>query len=374
MNLHVPEYYEHFCCTASACPDNCCIGWEIDIDPDSDQRYGQVSGTFGQRLHASIQREGETPCFRLAGERCAMLNDQNLCEIILHLGEEALCQICRDHPRFTETFGALRETGMGLCCPEAGRLLFSDPEPVRFLWKETLEEAQLDECEPERLQALLVAREGLLEVVQDRTLPLTERLCIVLKAAEREQTALEEAHWVTVAAAPNGGPEVAELTHSQVVRRMAEWLEELTALEPINEVWTAVLEAARRLLAQPEEIVWERWQQFCLAMEERVYEYEHLVVYILFRYFLKAVYTGDCLTPVQLAVVSCLLVGVLDLTRFEAQGTFTLADRIEIAGLYSKQMEYSEENLAALEELLIFDDRFSCRSMEAVLVTMGKRN
>ena len=68
MRLCVPEYYEHFQCSASACQDNCCIGWEIDIDPESDRQYRQVGGAFGARLQASIRREGDTPCFRLAAE------------------------------------------------------------------------------------------------------------------------------------------------------------------------------------------------------------------------------------------------------------------------------------------------------------------
>lgn len=50
MRLCVPEYYEHFQCSASACQDNCCIGWEIDIDPESDRQYRQVGGAFGARL------------------------------------------------------------------------------------------------------------------------------------------------------------------------------------------------------------------------------------------------------------------------------------------------------------------------------------
>ena len=65
--------------------------------------------------------------------------------------------------------------------------------------------------------------------------------------------------------------------------------------------------------------------RFRRAVSDRWYEYEHLLVYFLFRYFLKSVYTGDCLTPVQLAVVSSLIVGAMDLTRFEACLLYTSA-------------------------------------------------
>lgn len=372
MKLRVPEYYERFHCIASACPDNCCIGWEIDIDADSDRRYRQVEGVFGLRLRDSIQRDGETACFRLEGERCALLNDQNLCEIILHLGEGALCQICRDHPRFTETFGDLRETGVGLCCPEAGRLLFSDPEPVRFCLEEIAEEAMEDECSPERLQMLLSARETLLKVVQNRTLPLTERLCLALKLAQRAQSALEEENWAGLLAALKVRPTPEVQSTGAAARQVEQWLAELSDLEPISSAWTAAVERTRNLLTGPEDMLREVWRQFRRAVGSRMYEYEHLAVYVLFRYFLKAVYTGDCLTPVQLTAVSCLIVGALDLARFAEQTAFTLTDRIEIAGLYSKQMEYSEENLAALEDRLIFDDRFSCRKIEEILAAAGK--
>ena len=372
MKLRVPEYYERFHCIASACPDNCCIGWEIDIDEISAQRYQQVGGAFGEQLRESIQRDGETACFRLKGERCALLNDQNLCEIILYLGEDALCQICRDHPRFTETFGELRETGVGLCCPEAGRLLFSDPEPVQFCLKETPEPAVAEECDPERLQMLLSVRDRLLEVIQDRTRPLTERLCLALEMAQTAQMALEEGDWTGLQTALNGQTAPVVPPSAEAGRQVEQWLAALTDLEPISPAWTAAVERTRKLLAEPEDRLRKVWRKFCQVVDGRIYEYEHLVVYVLFRYFLKAVYTGDCLTPVQLAAVSCLLVGALDLTWFAEQTAFTLADQIELAGLYSKQMEYSEENLAALEERLIFDEQFSCRKIEEILAAVRK--
>lgn len=86
MKLYQPTCWKSFQCTASQCSDNCCIGWEIDIDPDSYARYQALPGDFGQRVRASIQ-PGETPCFRMNGERCAMLNGENLCEIYRRLGK-----------------------------------------------------------------------------------------------------------------------------------------------------------------------------------------------------------------------------------------------------------------------------------------------
>ena len=351
MLLRVPEYYHQFQCIASACPDNCCIGWEIDIDQESAARYRETEVPFGDRLRAAIRREGETACFRLNGERCAMLNGDNLCEIILNLGEDALCQICRDHPRFTDTFGSLRETGVGLCCPEAARLLLSRQESLTFSVVETPETGEESECDPEVLSELLKARETLFRIVQDRTIPLTLRMDQALTyAAQLQGETFSEI------------PEPSEAT--ETVRM---WLSALAELERINELWTERLEAARILFNRSERDLKHLTRSFFAAAEGWAQEFEHLMMYFLFRYFLKAVYTGDCLTPVQLAVVSCLLIGVLELTGFAEQGSLSPEERAAAARLYSKQMEYSEENRETLEEWLIFDERFSVDRLRRIL-------
>lgn len=37
---------------------------------------------------------------------CHFLNKAGLCRLVLELGEDALCDICREHPRFTNTHAA----------------------------------------------------------------------------------------------------------------------------------------------------------------------------------------------------------------------------------------------------------------------------
>ena len=49
-----PSYYKNFRCIGSACTDNCCIGWEIEVDADTLAYYQTVPGAFGKKLRASI--------------------------------------------------------------------------------------------------------------------------------------------------------------------------------------------------------------------------------------------------------------------------------------------------------------------------------
>ena len=133
MNVYVPEYYSRFRCIASKCRNTCCAGWEIDIDPESLSRYQRMTGEFGSRVKRSISLDG-TPHFILSDhERCPLLNQNNLCDLILNEGEDALCQICRDHPRFRNYFSSRMEMGLGLVCGEAARLILSWPTPLRLI-------------------------------------------------------------------------------------------------------------------------------------------------------------------------------------------------------------------------------------------------
>lgn len=133
MNIYVPEYYPHFRCVASKCGHTCCAGWEIDIDAESLARYDRLPGDFGVRVRRCIDRT-DAPHFMLTeAERCPLLTDDNLCALILHEGEGALCQICRDHPRFRNFFSGRVEMGLGLVCEEAARLILSWPRPLRLI-------------------------------------------------------------------------------------------------------------------------------------------------------------------------------------------------------------------------------------------------
>ena len=108
-----PAYYGAFRCTAGACRHNCCIGWEIDIDEASAARYTALPGEMGEQVRAAME-PGEPPHFRLDGAgRCAMLREDNLCEIQRALGESALCSICRDHPRYVCFCPGGRRLGWG---------------------------------------------------------------------------------------------------------------------------------------------------------------------------------------------------------------------------------------------------------------------
>jgi len=108
MKQYIPSYYRNFQCIAQKCKDNCCIGWDIMIDQQSYEQYQKVVTPFKKRLNEGIIQEEEPKFYMNEDGRCAFLNENNLCDIYIQLGEEALCDICTEHPRFHNAYCAVR--------------------------------------------------------------------------------------------------------------------------------------------------------------------------------------------------------------------------------------------------------------------------
>ncbi len=125
MKLFAPAYYKDFRCIASRCLHSCCVGWEIDVDEETMQKYTALAGEYADEIRGSIDPEGG-PHFRLdERDRCPHLDQDGLCRIITALGDGCLCEICREHPRFYHDTAKGKEVGLGLSCEEACRLILS---------------------------------------------------------------------------------------------------------------------------------------------------------------------------------------------------------------------------------------------------------
>ena len=130
MKLYAPRYYKKFKCIADKCEHSCCIGWEIDIDEKTLEKYDSLNGGYGKCIKASISKE-DTAHFKLLGERCPHLDESGLCKIITNLGEGYLCDICREHPRFYN-FTSIAEVGIGMSCREAAEIILSSTDYACF--------------------------------------------------------------------------------------------------------------------------------------------------------------------------------------------------------------------------------------------------
>lgn len=332
MIFRTPVYYQDFQCIADRCQDNCCIGWEIDIDAETAEQYRSIAGEFGDRLRRNI-RFGEPSCFILGREeRCPFLNDRNLCDIITTLGEPALCQICTDHPRYYEWFGGVKEGGIGMCCEEAARIILSQERPFSVTETEIPDE----DCAPydeELYEVLVQLRENMFAVLHDGSLPLGKRLGAVLDLAFAQQVCTD-----------NGGGLAEECPQLQPENGdMGAILQFLQTLEPISEAWHPTLAKAQKHLPE----IAANLPAF-LEENPRVPQYlRNIAVYFLWRYLLKGAFDGEFLSRAVLAVMSTCVIALLWAAEWQG-GELPAEQCAEIAKNYSKEIEYSEENLNAV--------------------------
>lgn len=364
MRLTVPDYYDRFRCIASRCTDNCCIGWEIGIDPAALADYQSQPGAFGDRLRAAI-RPGDPPFFALTKSgRCPFLNEENLCDIYRQLGESHLCAICDQHPRFHNWFGAEKESGLGLSCEEAARLiLFS--APARLLCRETPEDPDPDtELAPELLAGLRAVREAAFSILAEPSLPLAHRLALLAALgqdlqhwmdATPQQAAAEgctEAQLVADAALAlaefygdqTGWPGLTDqlteaISEADLSEFLVPLLELMESLPPNHAHWPDRLAALRKALphrlARP---LWESPEQ-----EQAAANAAH---YMLYRYFLPAARQRDALCGPLHAIAAALLIPLLA----GEDAAEPRAALISAAKDYSREIEYAPDNLRAVDE------------------------
>ncbi len=220
MKLYAPEYYKDFACTADRCRHSCCIGWEIDVDGDTLSKYESLTGEYAAKIRESIDF-ADVPHFRLGeGDRCPHLDENGLCRIILTCGEGALCEICREHPRFYNDTPNGKEVGLGMSCEEACRLILTSDGYGRMIGSGETDGECPNGFDPVPLRAELY------EILSDRAMPYPERL-----------SKISAAHGVSLSD-----------------RTDAEWQEVLASLEYLAEGDRALFRAFSSDPATPKEI------------------------------------------------------------------------------------------------------------------------
>lgn len=292
MKRYAPGYYKRFRCIADRCEHSCCVGWEIDVDSATLERYQRLCGGYGDAIRESISME-ETPHFRLgAGDRCPHLDERGLCRIILNVGEGFLCDICREHPRFYN-FTSVAEVGVGMSCPEAARLILSSPDYAK------MEQVGEVDALPDGIAFDgRQARGEIYAILQDTTRDYADRLEALYRA------------------------------YAMDVGEDGDWLEILDSLEYLNP-------DHRKMLMQYSSA---RRPAGCDEVLER------FLAYFIYRHCTEAVDAEDFGTRLAF----CLFCERLFASLICSEGAKSLGELASIASMISEEIEYSDENTMAL--------------------------
>ena len=350
MKQYRPKYYNKFKCIASECKDNCCIGWEIDIDEKSLNFYKNTSGEIGKKLSKEIEQGETCSHFRLNGERCPFLNEKNLCEIYISLGEKALCEICTEHPRYHEWYGDWKESGIGLSCEAAAKIILTEETPTEFEIVE-IEENSDEEIDEFKFNKIFFARETALKLLENKEFSLNQKLKLLLCFGEELQENLDFKDWEnfeTVAKEYRETEILKNIKFSQENENsdFKNFFKFLNELEAIDESWKTSLKNIE-----------ENFEEIINSLEEIKNEFKNLekvfekiAGYFIYRYFCKTYFDKDLLSKIMLSIFSCIFISLLNGEKYIKNKKFGIEEQIETAKLYSKQIEYCEENLNKLCE------------------------
>ena len=418
MLLRTPDFYDHFLCIGDSCKDCCCIGWELDIDDDTFEYYKSVPGPFGDRLRGCMSAarkvspdapgddslfgdDGGSTMYRLKIDgRCPFLNSKNLCDIVLNLGPEALCQICSEYPRYSFEFDGAVEKSLTISCEEAGRLMFLSDVPIGFVETEAggwmpSDGPEADAYSPENdpdeeiFRTISLIRSASIRILENRRIDLADRIGHFLALCTEAQRALDladsdpdllrirlpelvrlytgsEHPEITPeardAAAEGSGPcldaeeilpfpEDSELLDA--VRRgrfdyLKKRMDILSGMEILTDRWIQEISELDKVFISEDsyESILSAWLS---SPDCRIPAYEHLLVYFVFRYFPLAAYDGSIIDKARFAVFGMLVIRDLDAARFMRNGArFDLNDRIRNAKICSKEVEHSDYNIEYL--------------------------
>ena len=287
-----PDYYDDFKCIAGECQHNCCIGWEIDIDDDTLFKYNNATGCLKSKLQQSIIVDPYAHFALTEDERCPFLNSDNLCELILYGGEDMLCQICRDHPRFYNEVYGIIEKGIGLCCEVAARIILTKIDPTTLVADE---EKTLQNDFYER-------RNEIFAILQDRERPLNDRINSILDWAGISLK-VDDVDWIGV--------------YKNLERLDTAWDEYLDGIIKIN------TDIKRELEIPSEQLIW----------------------YFIYRHLSGAIDDFMFCERIQFAILSCYVINSVNKTG-------TINEMQQVARMYSSEIEYSDENVEILLEKL----------------------
>lgn len=375
MIFRAPLYYKKFHCIADKCKDSCCsAGWEIDIDAETAELYKNVTGPFGEMLHENISKT--SPCHFVLDNHhnCPFLNNKKLCDIYINLGEEHLCQICKDHPRYYEWFDEIgvKEAGIGLCCEEAARIILSDENEFEFYEERLIENKSVNNSYNNEVFLNSNSNTDETDITNNYNYNSNIELYNYLFSARNKIFAYLDSPEVSIVSKLRNILWYGQTLQQDIDFDLLDNEDIIDVSSNTNSSITSIIDYIATL--EPNDSKWPTYLKDCILLENefnknlQAFESAHpeiekylknVSAYFIWRYFLKAVFDEDVISKVKFMYVSVLVLRYLFFCKWYETSELSLEDCIEIVKKYSEEVEYCEDNL-----IKFADDSYKAEILE----------
>lgn len=188
-----PKYYSKFQCDPTKCHDTCCERWKIFVDKCTYKKYIKSENTpikeivnTGLSINETSTNDDDFAIINLNSEMvCPFLNQNNLCEVFINMGESSLSKTCKTYPRINILVNDVIERGLEMSCSVATELALLNENGIEF--EKVMDNVNLNDIyvvsptfeDLKQLEIVKEIRTTVIDFLQTRTIELSERVAIV---------------------------------------------------------------------------------------------------------------------------------------------------------------------------------------------------
>lgn len=366
-------YYDDFKCIGGQCIDNCCgNNWRIDIDEKTFKKYKKLKGEWGKKINNNISRKRSNPNYlqygkiNLKNNKCSLLSENGLCTIHGSLGEDYLCNTCKKYPREIRKYGEIYERNLSISCPEVSRYIIKSKDNFSFnLEGEKLSELDKDYIVDgkynEKLYNILWNTRSLaMEIIQFKEIEIWKRISFFKMLTDKVQNIINEKQYDNYEAVLNGFRN--EITNINVINS-------LDKIYIIPEVKVKFIQSALQVRANKginnenfnnlikeyndlfdknidfkrnvENII-KTEEEFNIYLKEQENIIENLLIYLIYKYFMNALYTKNLSAEVNNIILYYVMIKMLLLARYNKNDKkLNEDDFVEVFYLFSRNVEHN---------------------------------
>lgn len=380
MKVLKPFYYDDFKCIAGDCIDNCCHAeWEISIDKKTYKKYRKLKGQWGNKINNNIGRIRSNISdlrygkIKLKDKGCSLLDEKGLCTIHANLGAGYLCNTCKVYPREITKLGEIYERNLFMSCPEVARYFVRHKENFYFnMSEEELSDLDkdyiIDKSYDEKLYNLIWDSRSLaMEIIQFKEIEIWKRIIFLKILTDKVQKLIDEENYenyekvlksfrdeITKIDVINSLDKITLVSNVKInfIKAVVD-VSEKVAINKIK--YINLLEEYKKLFKSDNEnnfnnIIKEE-DKFNKYLKEKENIIENLLIYLIYKHFMNALYTKDLNEEINNIIISYAMIKMLLLGRwYKNNKSLSEEDFVEVFYIFSRVIEHNKMFLNKIYE------------------------
>ena len=382
MKILKPFYYDDFKCIAGDCIDNCChVEWEISIDKKTYKKYRKLKGQWGNKINNNIGRIRSNISdlrygkIKLKDKGCSLLDEKGLCTIHANLGVGYLCNTCKVYPREITKFGEIYERNLFMSCPEVARYFVRHKENFYFnMGEEELSDLDkdyiIDKSYDEKLYNLLWDSRSLaMEIIQFKEIEIWKRIIFLKMLTDKVQKLIDEENYEkyekVLKSFRNEIPNIDVINSLDKIKlvpnvkvNFIKSVVDISEKVSINKIkYNNLLEQYKKIFENDIdnnfENVIKKEYEFNKYLNNEEYIMENLLIYLIYKYFMRALHTKDLNKEINNVIISYAMIKMLLLGRYDAnENKLKEDDFVEVFYVFSRVIEHNKIFLDKIYEAI----------------------